>query len=329
MAKKRAVDARQADEFLAIEAAQALKGDASKRRIRELEEQLQTLSDALAKTRNANAKIPVQRKSRCNKKAFIRLFVPDSHGNAIDHAAASALLADLEYLYPREIFLMGDHLDCGGFLAQHHTLGFVAQTEATFENDVMAANLLLDAIQQRAPSATIKYLEGNHEERIEKWIVTAVLRNGKDAKFLRTLCGPEAVLHLDKRGIPYIKKSICYDGCRVQGTLKAGKCFVTHGTSHGKNAANVMLNRFNANVVFAHVHKLMAASDRNVKDGELGAWSVGHIGQQQPLWRHGHPTDWSQGYGFQIVQPNGDFLHINVPIVDGHSMLTTLGALLQ
>ena len=130
MAKKRAVDARQADEFLAIEAAQALKGDASKRRIRELEEQLQTLSDALAKTRNANAKIPVQRKSRCNKKAFIRLFVSDSHGNAIDHAAASALLADLEYLYPREIFLMGDHLDCGGFLAQHHTLAPLTQVNS-------------------------------------------------------------------------------------------------------------------------------------------------------------------------------------------------------
>ena len=90
-----------------------------------------------------------------------------------------------------------------------------------------------------------------------------------------------------------------------------------------------MLNRFKANIVFGHVHKLLAVGDRNVKDGEMGAWSVGHIGQQQPMWRHGDPTDWSQGYGFQIVQTNGDFFHINVPIIDGRSYLASLGKLLQ
>lgn len=120
-----------------------------------------------------------------------------------------------------------------------------------------------------------------------------------------------------------------YDDCRIQGTVRAGKCFVTHGTRHGKNAAQQMLSRFNACVVFGHVHKLLSASDRNVKDGEIGAWSVGHLGQQQPCWRHGDPTDWSQGYGFQIVQPSGDFLHINVPIIEGRSYLYTLGKLLN
>lgn len=115
----------------------------------------------------------------------------------------------------------------------------------------------------------------------------------------------------------------------MQGTWKAGNCYVTHGTRHGKNAANGMLNRFGANVVFGHVHKLMSASDRNVKAGEIGAWSVGHLGRQQPLWRHGDPTDWTQGYGFQIVQPNGDFLMVLIPIIDGKSYLATLGALLS
>ena len=85
-----------------------------------------------------------------------------------------------------------------------------------------------------------------------------------------------------------------------------------------------MLNRLKANVVFGHLHKLMSAMDRNVEDGEIGAWSVGHLGRQQPLWRHGDPTDWSQGYGFQIVQPNGAFLHVNVPIIDGKSYLMDL-----
>lgn len=294
------------------------------RRIRELEAEVEKVSDSLQRTRKSKHKIPAQGKLRTSRGAFVRVFLPDTHGHSVDSSALKAFLTDLAYLNPRELFLMGDHLDCGGFLAQHHVLGFVAETDNTFESDVTAANSMLDAVQKICPKADIKYLEGNHEERIEKWIVNSVLRNGKDAEFLRNLVGPETVLHLRTRGITYIRKSVCYDGCRVQGTVKAGRCFVTHGTSHGKNAANQMLTRFNACVVFGHVHKLMAATDRNVKDGEIGAWSVGHLSRQQPLWKHGHPTDWSQGYGFQICQPNGDFLHINVPIIEGKSYLGNL-----
>ena len=302
---------------------------ALKARIAELEAQNDKLAESLKNARKARHKIPAQGKTRTSKGAFIRFFLPDSHGHSVDPAALKALLADLDYLKPREIYMMGDHLDCGGWLASHHVLGFIPETETSFEQDVSAANSLLDAVQKICPKAKIWYLEGNHEERIEKWIITSVMRHGKDAAFLRSLCGPEAVLHLAERNIPYITKGKCYDGCRVQGTLKAGHCYVTHGTRHGRNAANSMLQRFGASVVFGHVHKLMSATDRNVRDGEMGAWSVGHISRQQPLWRHGDPTDWSQGYGFQIVQPNNDFLHIQVPIIEGKSYLSSLGKLLS
>jgi len=295
-----------------------------KKRVKDLEQHLQTTAESLERTRKSRHKIPVQGKLRTSKGAFVRVFLPDTHGNLVDQEALKAFLTDLAYLNPRELYFMGDHLDCGGFLAQHHTLGYVAETENTFEDDVGAANSMLDSVQKICPKASMRYLAGNHECRLEAWAVTSALRNTKDSAFLMRMMGPENVLHLKERGIEYIRKSECYDGCRIQGTIKAGKCYVTHGTSHGKNAANVMLNRFNACVVFGHVHKLLSATDRNVKDGEIGAWSVGHLSRQQPLWRHGHPTDWSQGYGFQVCEPNGDFLHINVPIMDGKSYLGSL-----
>ena len=300
-----------------------------KARLRELEADNERLEHALQQARHANAKIPVQGKLRTSKGAFVRFFVPDTHGCKVDHEALSAMLAVLAYLNPREVYLMGDHLDCDGFLAQHHVWGFVAETEYTFEDDVAAANVMLDSVQKICPKAKLTYLSGNHESRIERFCVTTALRRTADAEFLRRQIGAENVLHIEKRGIRYISTGEFYDDCRIQGTVRAGKCFVTHGTRHGKNAAQQMLSRFNACVVFGHVHKLLSASDRNVKDGEIGAWSVGHLGQQQPCWRHGDPTDWSQGYGFQIVQPSGDFLHINVPIIEGRSYLYTLGKLLN
>lgn len=287
------------------------------------------LQETIERSRNSKFRIPSQGKTRTSKGAFLRLFLPDTHGCFADTQALSAFLGDLEQLNPREIYFMGDHIDCGGFLAQHHTLGFVAECDYTFEDDVHAGNILLDDVQARCPKAKITYLEGNHEERIAKWIVTEVLRNKQDAQFLLNMMGPQSVLSLDKRKVRWVGKDKRHDGLRVQGTVKAGHCFITHGTRHGQNAAKQMLARFNANVVFGHVHKLMAFSSSNAKDGEISAWSVGHLGRQQPLWRHGDPTDWTQGYGFQIVQPDGQFLHINVPVIEGKSLLSTLGKILS
>jgi hypothetical protein len=296
--------------------------------VRALQKINETLEESLRQSRNAKFKLPVQGKNKTSKGSYVRFFFPDSHGSKIDPAALGALLRDLEYLNPRELFMMGDHLDCDGFLAQHHVWGVVADCDYTYEDDIANCNGTLDAVQKVCPKGDIKYLEGNHEERIAKWCITAALRSKADAGLLLRSIGAESVLNLAKRGIPYISKAKFYDGCRVQGTLRAGKCFVTHGTRHGKDAAKSMLSRFGASVVFAHVHKLLAYSDRTVHNGEMGAWSVGHIAQQQPAWRHGDPTDWSQGYAFQIVQTNGEFLHVNVPIIDGKSLLPDLGKVL-
>lgn len=136
-----------------------------KRRIRDLETEVEKVTESLQRTRKSKHKIPVQGKLRTSRGAFVRVFLPDTHGHSVDPAALKAFLTDLAYLNPRELFLMGDHLDCGGFLAQHHVLGFVAETENTFESDVASANSMLDAVQTICPKADIKYLEGNHEAR--------------------------------------------------------------------------------------------------------------------------------------------------------------------
>lgn len=283
-------------------------------------EKLQARYDALHKSK---FKIPKQSPAKA-KGTFLRVIIPDTHGCFIDEQAAAAMLSDIRDLKPAEIVHIGDILDAGGWLAAHHTTHYVAQADYTFEQDVNAANIFLDEVQAAAPKSEFYYLEGNHERRLETWCLTQALRNQQDAEYLLKFIGAESVLHLEKRGIKYFKQGKFYDGCRIPSTIKLGHCYFTHGTKHGKNACNAMLARFGACVVFGHVHKLLSASDRNVKDGELGAWSVGCLCRLQPLWRHADPTDWTHGYGVQVCQPNGDFLHINVPIIDGKSYLTQL-----
>lgn len=255
---------------------------------------------------------------------FNRIIIPDSHGSAIDHGAASAFLADLKIINPAEIVMLGDHVDCGGFLAQHHTLGYVAQTDYSYAEDIAMANSFLDAIQKTAPRAVIHYIEGNHERRVETWCVTQTLRHSKDSEMLRQAFAPEFLLRLKERGIHYYRQSEHYNGLRVPGAILIGKCHFWHGTSAAEHAASINLKQFGGNVVYGHTHRADHSLRRPVQTGEVGAWNPGCLCKLQPLWQHTRPTDWTTGYGMQTVAGNGEFLHINIPIVDGRSLLMPL-----
>jgi hypothetical protein len=256
-------------------------------------------------------------------KTFIRFIVPDTHGSLIDQKASAAMFADLEQMGDkvREVVLLGDHLECGGFLAEHHVLGYVAQSEYKFVDDVVAANAFLDRIQQLAPKAKIHYLEGNHENRIERWVVDRVVGHSQDKSFLQSMFCTESVLGLKSRGIEFYSSGGFY-GLRVPGAIKLGKCHFLHGSNHGKDVARKMAGMFGGNVVFAHVHTQQAVTVRTVTAGEIGAWCPGCLCALQPLYRHSSITDWSLGYAFQIVHSGSDdFLHINVPVIGDRSLL--------
>jgi len=115
------------------------------------------LEQTLDRLRSSSVKLNLTRKAKSSKGGVtLRVIVPDSHGCFVDQSAASAMLADIAMLKPSSIILLGDHLDCGGFLAEHHTWGYVAETDYTFEDDCQATNPFLDALQSAAPQSTIE-----------------------------------------------------------------------------------------------------------------------------------------------------------------------------
>lgn len=297
-----------------------------KARVKQLESLLARQQKRIEQSARAAFKLPRSPAKLTGKGDFYRIIIPDTHGSFVDQAALAAFLADLGSLAGgvREIVLLGDHIDCGGFLAQHHTMGYVAEADYTFEQDVSAANVLLDAIQTTCPRATIHMLEGNHERRIERWIMTQVLANKREASYLASLFSAEKVLHVQRRGIHYYKQGIFYDGVSLPATIRLGKCYFTHGSRTGRFPARAMLEDFGGNVVFGHTHRMDFAVKRTVDHGAIGAWCPGSLCRLQPLWNHTQITGWSHGYGLQLVRHDGTFFHVNVPIIDGHSYLTQL-----
>ena len=234
------------------------------------------------------------------------------------------MLGDIHALEPDVIVIGGDLVDCGGFLAQHHTLGYVAETQYTYEEDIATANEFLDSLREAAPNAIIEFLEGNHENRTERWIVTETLRNHSDSKFLNNIIAPKALLHLEKREIKYYARNEVHGDCRQPGFIRKGKCFFVHELSSSSNAATDALRKVAGNVVFFHTHRADSAIGFRPGIGDIGAWNPGCLCEPRPMWQHTRPNDWTHGYGVQLIAPSGRFLHINVPIISGESLLIPL-----
>ncbi len=290
-----------------------------------LQQQLDHATAQIERMENAKrAKIIVATPSRKRDSGdIVRVIIPDTHGAKADHAAIAAMLSDIKALDPQEIILLGDHVDCGGHLALHHVMGYVAETSYSYEDDIAAANSFLDSLRSAAPHATIGYIEGNHERRVETWCVTQTLRHQHDSEGLRKLYAPEYRLNLKERGIPYYRESVCYDGLSLPGVIKRGKCYFFHGSCTSKNATADTASRIAGNCVFGHTHRAQSSITRKANVGVIGAWNPGCLCELQPVWQRTNPTEWTHGYGIQYVHGD-DFLHLNIPIIDGKSLFGAL-----
>lgn len=299
-------------------------------RIKELESLVEKQQEHIERLRKAKFTLPSSKQvsKRDKNTPFLRVFVPDTHGAHIDKQAFRAFLDDLDILRPSRVIHLGDCIDAGGFLALHHTLGFVPETEYTFEDDVASANGQWDEIQKRCQGAQIDLIEGNHELRMEKWIIDKTLRNPREAAYLRRMWSPEVVLNLESRGIRYARRSHYYDGLKWSGTLDLGSCLARHGTAVGKYAAHKTVEQFGTNVVFGHTHRMAMASKESHR-GISYAWSFGCLCKLAPLYADTNPTDWSHGYGIQVVKPGSGFITLQVPILEGKSYLEPLASELR
>lgn len=258
------------------------------------------------------------------KDDFVRIVVNDVHGSMMDREAVDAFLLDLKKWNPDEVVLNGDIVECGGFLAAHHTLGYVAQTEYSWQQDIATGNWFLDEVQKAAPKAVIHFIEGNHEDRVERWIVDQTMRHHRDSEFLRKLLSPEVLLRLEERGIRYYRRGEHHVQGLPPGWIKLGKIFFVHELGGGKNAAAAAAGRTAGNVVFAHTHQEDSSTMVFPAVGLVKAWNPGCLCSRQPLWRHSNPTGWSHGYAVQFVSRSGDFLHLNIPIWEGRSLVGSM-----
>lgn len=291
--------------------------------VKEQQAIIDQLTSDLEEQRKTKFAIP-KGKPTAVRGTFMRLVVPDTHGSFVDREAVRAMLNDAAQYDVREVVLLGDHVDAGGFLAQHHTLGYVAQADYTYQEDITAANVFLDEVAKACPKAKTYYISGNHERRVEAWCITSALRKAVDADILLKALEPQYLLHLADRGIDYIHTlGTKHNRGDTRNALELGKCLFLHGFSHAKHATATTVDALGKNAVVGHIHRRQSYT-RTTHDSEISCWCPGCLCELRPYYMHARPSGHAHGYGLQIVQKSGEFLHINVPIIGGKSYLSAL-----
>lgn len=257
--------------------------------------------------------------------SYVRLIVPDFHGEHCHWGFANGMVRDIEKLSPdiREVVWLGDGVDCGGTFNAHQR-NYTNEMTESYRADVQAARRLINMVRERTPFAAHHYIEGNHEQHVERFLARN-FQSFQDAEFLLDLIGPRNVLQLDQLDIRYYRSSEMHMGLSIPGLIKLGKCCFIHGVSVAKNAVAVALERIGDNVVHGHTHRAQSTIIRTASSQALGGWCPGTLSKLQPLYRHTTPTTWTGGYALQFVEPSGRFSHQQVPLFgDGTSGLRPL-----
>jgi len=250
----------------------------------------------------------------------VRVVFGDLHGMRMDRQAVDALIKDIRTLDPDQIVMLGDMIECGGWLAKHMVVGYVALSDYSYQEDVKAANWFLDTLQKAAPHASMIILEGNHEQRIERWAVDQTRSHGRDSDMLIAAFGPANALRLEDRNIRYVRRQDRIEKNYPQGWIKIGKMAFVHELGAGKNAARAAVGQTAGNVTFGHTHRADVMPIRYPGHGIVTGFSPGCLCELQPMWNHTKPTEWTHGYDIHIVAKSGRFQHIHVPIQNGISL---------
>lgn len=146
-----------------------------------------------------------------------------------------------------------------------------------------------------------------------------------DSSFLLDLLAPQKLTKLEERGIKYYKRERSYDGLKNNaGSIILGKCAFTHPQGSSKHHASKMASTWGMNVVYGHTHRRDYYPSSNARGDSWAAWSPGCLCVTRKYWHHSENFNHNQGYHLQIVQPSGEFLGINIPIIDGKSYLSDL-----
>lgn len=163
----------------------------------------------------------------------------------------------------------------------------------------------LEYIRKRFPNIPIYYKEGNHEERLERYLIkNAPVLLGMEEFELRT------ILRLGELGIQWIADKRLF---------LAGKLTIIHGHEYkgngGVNPARWLSLRTPDPLLCGHFHRTSSHFTKSIKGEVSGAWSTGCMCHDGP--DYSPYNQWNQGFAMIHIDKDGTFEVENKMVIAG------------
>lgn len=211
------------------------------------------------------------------------VFLSDLHAPYQDKETMKTVYKFLEYIMPDAIVLGGDIID---FYAVSK---FDKDPRRAFklQEEINEGKKILNKIRSICPNSKIYYLEGNHEERMGKYLKKHPELYGLDALKIESLLG------LEELDIEYQRELLLKD-----------ELLLKHGNYVYKFNANKELDSEGISGVSGHKHATQSMSYTG-RNGTLSWYSVGHLSDIEQIdWLRG-TANWQQGLGLIYFDNRG------------------------
>lgn len=201
------------------------------------------------------------------------------------------------------VILGGDALDFHSVSRYDHD-----GSKLTYQQEIEYARQFMAYLREQFPKARIVFKEGNHEERLNKYILARA-----PALFGLENCTLASLIGLSAVGAELVTD---------QRVIHLGKLRVIHGHEYGGgvnapvNAARWLMLRAKRSAVMGHLHQTSVQPDTDI-DGELRiAWSVGCLCGLNPKYRR-LSSRWNHGFATVEMSKGGEFEMRNQHILNG------------
>lgn len=252
-----------------------------------------------------------------------------------DDRAIDLVLQIIKTMDPDLVVMVGDNLDFPEMGKYRLSPAFSQTTQAALDY----ATELMYRIRKAAPRAVIKWLAGNHEERLPNYLLDNAaaafgLRQGKHPLLPETdsrypVLSVPHLCHLDLSGIEYLPGYPANDFW-INERLKVihGKFVKSNGSTSHKYLASEKVS-----VLYGHIHRVEdnlrtfdkwdgASTIRAASPGTLAKIDGPVPSTKGGLDLYGRPLtvveDWQQGFGVVKYRNSGShqFFYHNHPIID-------------
>lgn len=237
------------------------------------------------------------------KPGEIVLLIPDAHVPYEDARAWALLLEVARSRKWSRVVVLGDFADC--YAVSFHDKSPRRTTRIVDELDVVATRLR--ELEDATKGAILVYLEGNHEQRLSRYIA-------RQAGALHGMRGLTFAESVDLRKWVWVPYHQSYRIADFEVTHDVGRA--------GVYAVRQSRMAYGGSIAIGHVHRMGIEHERTIDGRHQFGAAFGWLGDAEAVdYRHRSLArrEWVHGCGVAYVDDRGSAHVAAVPFVDGRA----------